>query len=88
MRRTKGEVKKMQNYYDNIDTVEKQNILEKIVELTKKDNLPTPQNSRIDRVRMKKKIKHMDEVIDSVLTTNITEDNKLVKCGAFVFHLL
>ena len=30
----------------------------------------------------------MDEVIDSVQTTNITEDNKLVKCGAFVFNQL
>ena len=28
--------------YDNIDTVEKQNILEKIVELMKKDNLRNP----------------------------------------------
>ena len=28
--------------YDNIDTVEKQNILEKIVELIKKDNLRNP----------------------------------------------
>ena len=30
--------------YDNIDTVEKQDILGKIAELTKKDNLPNPQN--------------------------------------------
>ena len=44
--------------YDNIDTVEKQNILEKIVELMKKDNLPNPQNlRRIDRVRLKEKTK-------------------------------
>ena len=36
--------------YDNFDTIEKQNILEKIVELMKKDNLPTPQNvRRIDK---------------------------------------
>ena len=41
---------------DNIDTVEKQNLLEKIVELMKKDNLPNPQNlRRIDRVRLKEK---------------------------------
>ena len=44
--------------YDNIDTVEKQNILEKIVELMKKDNLPNPQNlRRIDRVTLKEKTK-------------------------------
>ena len=37
--------------YDNIDTVEKENILEKFVELMKKDNLLNPQNlRRIDRV--------------------------------------
>ena len=29
--------------YENIFTVEKQNILEKIVELMKKDNLPNPE---------------------------------------------
>ena len=28
--------------YDNIDTVEKQTILEKILELMKKDHLPNP----------------------------------------------
>ena len=40
--------------YDNIDTVEKQNKLEKIVDLMKKGNLPDPQNlRRIDRVRLK-----------------------------------
>ena len=45
MRRTKGEVKKMHNCYDNIDTVQKQNVLENIVQLMEKGNLPTPQNS-------------------------------------------
>ena len=36
--------------YDNFDTIEKQNILEKIVELMKKDNLLKPQNlRRIDK---------------------------------------
>ena len=63
--------------YDNIDTVEKQNILEKIVELMKKDNL----RRRTDRVRLNEKIKLVDKVIDSVHTSNITEDNKLVTCG-------
>ena len=63
--------------YDNIDTVEKQNILEKIVELMKKDNL----RRRTDRVRLNEKIKLVDKVIDSVHTSNITEDNKLVMCG-------
>ena len=49
--------------YDNIDTVEKQTILEKIVELMKKDNLPNPQNlRRINRVRLKEKTKLVDEV--------------------------
>ena len=51
----------------NIVTVEKQTILEKIVELMNKDNLPNPQNlRRIDRVRLKEKIKLVDEVLDSV----------------------
>ena len=36
--------------YDDIDTIEKQNILKKNVELMKKDNLPKPQNlRRIDK---------------------------------------
>ena len=57
--------------YDNIDTVEKQNILGKIVELMKKDKLPNPQNlRRIDRVRSKEKSKLVDEVI--VQISNIT----------------
>ena len=68
--------------YGNIDTVEKQNILEKIFELMKKDNLPNPQNlERIDWVKLNKKIKLADEVIDSVQTSNITDGNKLLKCG-------
>ena len=59
--------------YDNIDTVEKQNILEKIVELIKKDNLRNPWNlRRTDRVRLKEKTKLVDEVIDSVETSKIT----------------
>ena len=56
----------------------------------KEDNLPSPQNfRRIDRVILKEKTKLLDEVIDSVQTSNITEDNKLVKCGTLVItHLL
>ena len=55
----------------------------------KKDNLPKPQNlRRIDRVRLKEKTKLVDEVIDSVQTSNITEDNKLVKCGTLVITQL
>ena len=51
----------------------------------KKNNLPNPQNlRRIDRVRLKEKTKLVDEVIDSVQTSNITEDNKLVKRGTLV----
>ena len=74
---------------DNIDTVEKQNLLEKIVELMKKDNLPNPQNlRRIDRVRLKEKTKLGDEVIDSVQLSNITKHNKLLKCGALVITQL
>ena len=53
--------------YGNFDTVEKQTILEKIVESWNKDNLPNPQNLRkIDRVRLKEKTKLVDEVLDSV----------------------
>ena len=75
--------------YENIDTVEKQTILEKIVELMKKDNLLNPQNlRRIDRVRLKEKAKLVNEVIESVQTSNITEDNKIVKCGSLVITQL
>ena len=71
--------------YDNIDTLEKQHMLGKIVELMKKDNLPNPQNlRRIDRVRLRAKTKLVNEVIHSVQTSSITEDNKLVKCAAVV----
>ena len=75
--------------YDNIDTAEKQTILEKIIELMKKDNLPNPQNlRRIDRVRLKEKTELVGEVIDSVQASNIIEDNKLVKYGALVITQL
>ena len=75
--------------YGNFDTVEKQTILEKIVESWNKVNLPNPQNlRRIDRVRLKEMTKLMDEVIDSVQRSNITEDNKVVKCGALVITQL
>ena len=71
--------------YDNIDTVWKQNILEKIVELMKKYNLRSQQNLiRIDRVRLKEKNKFMGEVIDSVHTNTITKENNLVKCRTLV----
>ena len=41
--------------YSNIDTVEKQTILEKNFELMKKENLPNSQNlRRIDRVTLLK----------------------------------
>ena len=74
--------------YDNTDTVKKQNILEKFFELMKKENLLNSQNLRIiDRVKLKEKTKLVDEVIDSVQTSNITED-KLVKYGALVFTQL
>ena len=51
----------------------------------KKDNLQNPQNlRRINRVRLKEKTKLVDKVIDSVQTSNITGDNKLVRCAALV----
>ena len=54
-------------------------------ELMKKDDFPNPQNlRRTDRVRLKEKTKLVNEVIDSVQTSNITEDNKLVKFGVLV----
>ena len=75
--------------YNNTDTVEKQNIFGKTVELMRKDNLPNPQNlRRIDRVRLKENSKLADEVIDSVKISNITEDNKLVKSEALVIAQL
>ena len=55
----------------------------------KKDNLPNPQNlRRIDRVRSKENTKLVGEVIDSIQTSNITEDNKLVKCAALLITQL
>ena len=55
----------------------------------KKDNLPNPQNlRRIDRVRSKENTKLVDEVIDSIQASNITEDNKLVKCAALLITQL
>ena len=67
---------------NNINTAEKQYILEKVVDIMKKFNLPNPQNlKRIVRVRLKEKSKLVDEVIDSAQTSNINEDNKLVKRG-------
>ena len=39
-------------------------------------------------MRLKGKIKLVDEVLDSVQTSNITEDNKLVKCGVLVITQL
>ena len=51
--------------------------------------MPNPQNQRrIDRVRLKEKTKLVDEVIESVQTSIITEDNKLAKCGALVITQL
>ena len=71
--------------YDNIDTVAKQKIHEKIVEPIIKDNLPNPENlKRIDRMRLKEKTKVMDEVIDSVQTSSIIEGKKVIKCGDWV----
>ena len=60
-------------------------MLEQIVELMKKENLPNPQNlRRINRVRLKEQTKLEEEVKHFVQTSNITEDNKLVKCGTLV----
>ena len=52
----------------------------------KKGNFPNLR--RIDTVTLKEKIKLVDEVIESAQTSNITEDNKLVKCGALVITQL
>ena len=55
----------------------------------KKDNLPNPQNlRRIDRVSLKEKTKLVDEVMDSVQTSKITEDNKLTKFSTLVINQL
>ena len=62
-----------------VDTIEKQNILGKILELMKKDNSPNPQNlRRIDRERLNKKTKLVDEVIDSVQTTSSSSVGQLL----------
>ena len=39
-------------------------------------------------MRLKEKIKLVDEVLDSAQTSNITEDNKFVKCGVLVITQL
>ena len=60
-------------------------MLEQIVELMKKENLPNPQNlRRINRVRLKEQTKLEEEVKHFVQTSNITEDNKHVKCGTLL----
>ena len=51
--------------------------------------MPNPQNQRrIDRLRLKEKTKPVDEVIESVQTSIITEDNKLTKCEELVITQL
>ena len=53
----------------------------------KKDNLPNSHNLRkSDRLRLKEKTKLVDEFIDSVEKSKITEDNKLVKWGGISYH--
>ena len=75
--------------HDNIEIAKKQNILEKTDELMKKANLTSPHNlRRIDTVRLKEKTKLVDEVIDSVQTSNTTKYNKFVKCGTLVITQL
>lgn len=71
---------------DNFETVENQTILLKIFELLKKNDLPKLQNLRrkTDRVRFKEKNKFLYEAIHFVQTSNITEDNNLVKFGVLV----
>ena len=55
----------------------------------KKDNLPNPQNlKRIDRLRLEEKTKLVHEAIDSAQRSNITEDNKFVKCRTLVITQL
>ena len=55
----------------------------------KKDDLRNPEKlRRIDGVRLKENSKVVDEFIDSVETSNITEDNKLVNCWALVINQL
>ena len=70
--------------YDNIDIAEKQNILEKM----RKKTSQTTKIYKNDRARLKADIKLADEVIDSVQTSNITEDKKLVKCLTLVITQL
>ena len=75
--------------YDRIEDEEKKYILEKVVDLMKKDDLPNPQNlRRIDRLKMKNKTRLVNEVIGLIETHHITETNKLIKCGALVINQL
>ena len=68
--------------YDNVETTAKKTYMKKIVKLMKKENLRKPPNlRRIDRVRLKEKNKIVAVVRDSIKTSNITEYNKLAKCG-------
>ena len=55
----------------------------------KKDDLPNPQNlRRIDRLRVKDKTRLVNEVIGLIETHDMTETNKLIKCGAQVITQL
>ena len=55
----------------------------------KKDSLPHSHNlRRIDRKRLKEKTKFINEVVESVQISNITEDNKFLKSGALVITQL
>ena len=47
---------------DNTDTVEKQEILEKIVELMKKDDLPNPQNLKRIEIERESEIEREDQI--------------------------
>ena len=75
--------------YDRIDDEKKKYILEKVVDLTKKDDLPYTQNlRRIGRLKMKDKTRLVHEVIGLIETHDITETNKLIECGALVITQL
>ena len=55
----------------------------------KKDSLSHSHNlRRIDRKRLKEKTKFINEVVESVQISNITEDNKFLKSGALVITQL
>ena len=84
-----GENKEFIVNYNRMDYGEKRYILEKVIDLMNENDLKNPQNLRtVDRLKVKDKTKPVNEVIALIETHDITETNKLIKCGTLVLTQL